>query len=117
MFQTIAKIGTGLSDEEWKKMKRLCDERKVSQKPARVEVRNELTPHVWVYPERVVLIRADEITRSPVHTAGAERGKAGFALRFPRLMGYREDKSPEDATTLSEIKSLYAHQTQAKVRS
>ena len=29
---------------------------------------------------------ADEITRSPSHTAGRDCGKTGFALRFPRII-------------------------------
>ena len=55
-------------------------------------------------------IYADEITRSPVHTAGWD-GQAGFALRFPRLVKFREaDKRAEDATTVDEIKKFYQNQ-------
>jgi len=36
----------------------------------------------------------------------------GFALRFPRFMGYREDKSAREATTTTEIKSIHKQQYQ-----
>ena len=54
----------------------------------------------WVTPSLVVEIAADEITKSPTHTAG-------IALRFPRLVKFRDDRSPNDATTLKELKRLF----------
>ncbi len=60
-------------------------------------------PDVWVNPEIVCRIRADEITLSPLHTAGKTESKLGYALRFPRFMGYRPDKSEEEATTPQEL--------------
>jgi DNA ligase-1 len=60
-------------------------------------------------------VRGAELTLSPVHTAawGAVREGAGFAVRFPRYTGtWREDKSPEDATTTKELVEMY--QSQAK---
>lgn len=35
---------------------------------------------------------------------------AGFALRFPRLERFRDDKSPKDTTTLSEVEKMYKMQ-------
>lgn len=102
-FETIAKVGTGLTDAEWKALKKKCDEYATAQKPPNVVCAKELAPDVWVNPEIVVQIRADEITQSPLHTVG-------FALRFPRMMGYRPDKSARDATTVDEVKALYKHQ-------
>ncbi|MDP3888587.1 MAG: ATP-dependent DNA ligase [bacterium] len=118
MFASIAKIGTGLSDEEWRKMKKECDEIISKQKPARFDVDKMMECDIWVEPEKVVVVRADEITRSPVHTAGRvlKRSKSGsawdvetpgFALRFPRLIEFRSDKSPEDATSVREIEEMY----------
>ena len=110
LFKTIAKIGTGLSDEEWRALRESCDYLKKSEKPARVVISKGLIPDVWVEPSLVVIIRADEITRSPVHTAGKIGNEPGFALRFPRIMGFRKDKSATDATTVNEIKKLYRQQ-------
>lgn len=109
-FETIAKIGTGLTDDEWKAQKKSCDQRAVLQQPHNVVCAKELYPHVWVVPEIVCSIRADEITRSPLHKAGSCNDKLGYALRFPRLMGYRDDKSAIDATTVNEVEALYTIQ-------
>jgi len=109
-FQTVAKIGTGLSDTEWKGLKKKCDKLFVANKQNNVDCPKELYPDVWTVPELVCLIRADEITSSPLHTAGKTEKDLGFALRFPRFMGYRLDKGAFEATTAQEIKTLYKHQ-------
>ncbi len=110
LFQTVAKVGTGLTDEKWKELKKKCDAVAVKTKPRNVECAKELTPDQWTAPEIVCVVRADEITRSPVHTAGKTEKELGSALRFPRFMGYREDKGPEETTTVKEIKRLYEDQ-------
>ncbi len=102
-FVTIAKIGTGLSDEQWVEMKRRCDELKLKEPLKNVIVNKMLAPDVWVTPKMVVVIRADEITRSPVHSAQ-------LALRFPRLLSWREDKTAEQATSFKEFVDLYKSQ-------
>lgn len=117
-FVTIAKIGTGLTDEEWKELAKRCEKLKANEKPPLYEVDKNLEPDVWVEPEIVVEIRADEITRSPIHTAGrtlkpSKSGTAfdvdtpGYALRFPRLERFRDDKKPTDATTLNEVEKMF----------
>jgi len=109
-FQTVAKIGTGMTDEEWKELKKKCDDLVVDHKPKNVECAKELVPDVWVSPDIVCCIRADEITLSPLHTAAKTEKYLGYALRFPRFMGYRPDKSAFDATTDEEVKHLYHDQ-------
>jgi DNA ligase-1 len=102
-FLTISKIGTGLSDDQWREMHRKCQSVKVSKlqsKPKEYEVDKNLFPDVWCAPKIVVEIEADNITKSPIHTAE-------YALRFPRLIRFRDDKSPSQATTLSEAIKLY----------
>ena len=76
----------------------------MKEKPANVDAL--IDADIWVEPEYVVEINADEITKSPVHTAGMY-GKEGFALRFPRLVKIRDDKKPEQATTEKEIEELF----------
>lgn len=95
-IQTVAKIGTGLTDEQFRELKTRIDQHAVSTQPASYEVAKNLRPDGWVAPALVVEIAADEITRSPIHTAGQ-------ALRFPRLVRFRDDKSWEQATTVAEL--------------
>ncbi len=108
-FVTIAKIGTGLSDAEWPQLREMLDKIAVAQKPARVEALIE--PDVWVEPRYVIEMQADEITRSPVHTAGKVGDEPGYALRFPRVVGFiRTDRTAEDATTVKEILRMFEKQ-------
>ncbi|HEY3228669.1 MAG TPA: ATP-dependent DNA ligase, partial [Roseiflexaceae bacterium] len=96
-FATVTKIGTGLSDAEWRDVRERCDRITVEQRPARVTAL--ITPSAWVEPQVVIEVLADEITRSPMHTCGMREGESGYALRFPRLVSFRDaDKRPEDAT-------------------
>ncbi|MBX9831063.1 ATP-dependent DNA ligase [Candidatus Babeliales bacterium] len=113
-YETIAKIGTGLTDDEWRAHKKMCDDDAVVNKPKNVACAKELYPDVWVSPKMVCLVRADEITKSPLHQAGATQTELGYALRFPRIMGYREDKSAQDATTVKEVAELFNIQFEKK---
>ncbi len=106
-FQTTAKIGTGLSDEAWIDLKKRCDEIAVQEQPKNVECPKELYPLVWVAPELVCEVLADEITLSPLHTAGRTETAYGLAFRFPRFVKYRPDKSAIQTTSLYELKQLY----------
>lgn len=102
-FVTIAKIGTGLSDEQFKELKQRADKITSKEMPSEYVVAKELQPDVWVSPEIVVEVAADELTRSPLHSAN-------YALRFPRLIKFRDDKSWEEATTMTEVENLLATQ-------
>ncbi|OGH24514.1 MAG: DNA ligase [Candidatus Levybacteria bacterium RIFCSPLOWO2_01_FULL_39_24] len=111
-FVTVSKIGTGLSDEEWQEIHKRADKIKVAHKPARVN--SVIEPSVWIKPEIVIEVLADEITRSPIHTAGSAKQNSsgekepGYALRFPRLVSFRTgDKKPEDATTVKELIEMH----------
>jgi DNA ligase-1 len=111
IFPTVTKIGTGLSDEQWREVRKRCEPFLSKRKPARVE--SDLEPSVWVEPKVVIEVLADEITRSPTHPAGRRGtvGEQGYALRFPRVVRFRNaDKHPEEATTVREIVELYEHQ-------
>lgn len=108
-FVSVSRIGTGLTDEEWREIHKRADKIKVSHKPARVN--SLIIPSVWISPEIVIEVLADEITRSPLHTAGKVGNEPGYALRFPRLVSFRgDDKKPEDATTLKELIEMYNQQ-------
>ncbi len=106
-FETIAKIGTGFTDLEWVEVKRRCDEIKVLEKPYNIVCDKSLTPSVWVNPEIVCEVLADEITISPVHSVGKAKGAHfGLALRFPRFLRYRLDKSAYQTTSVEELKKI-----------
>lgn len=113
-FKTVAKIGSGLTEEEWVRIRELLDQIRTEHRPARVE--SVLEPDVWVEPKYVLTVLADEITRSPVHTCGKTDEEPGYALRFPRVVGWiREDKGPEDATTVKEILSMFQMQKRVQL--
>ena len=120
VFETITRIGTGFTERNMQMFKVLLKKISSERKPARVDAIIE--PNFWVDPKYVVTVRADEITKSPMHTCGRESDSpdaTGYALRFPRLVsdGIREDKSPEDATTTKEIIEMYKLQKKVKVES
>lgn len=122
-FETIAKIGSGFSEEEMQSFEKMLDEIKMKEKPGGVN--SKLVPDFWVQPKYVVTVAADEITLSPMHTAGmvgdiqraapsvyptASRLNTGYALRFPRMMSLREDKGPAEITTTREIIQMFEMQ-------
>jgi DNA ligase-1 len=124
-FVTVAKIGTGLTDDEWRTLAERGKKIEATTKPALYEVDRLLNPDIWVEPEIVVEIKADEITRSTIHTAGrvlkaSKSGSAfdvdvqGYALRFPRLERFRDDRKPDDATALSEVEKMFGQQGKQK---
>ncbi|MGH7203838.1 MAG: ATP-dependent DNA ligase, partial [Candidatus Levyibacteriota bacterium] len=113
-FVSVTRIGTGLTDDEWRSIKEKTKGLELDHRPARVD--SLITPSVWVKPEIVIEVLADEITRSPLHTAGATVSaqgvkEPGYALRFPRLVSFRDkDKKAEDATTVDELIEMYKDQ-------
>ncbi len=108
-FPTISKIGTGLSDLGWRDLYERLRPLEEEQRPARV--RSLVTPDVWLRPEVVVEVLADEITPSPRHTAGMTADRPGLALRFPRVVSFRSaDRRAEDATTVAEVLEMFEQQ-------
>ncbi|MGC9046918.1 MAG: ATP-dependent DNA ligase [Minisyncoccia bacterium] len=108
-YYTISKLGSGLSEEQFKEINKIIKPLIIDDKPANYVVIKDEKPDVWLEPRIVLEILADEITLSPKHTAGSQEGR-GFSLRFPRLVRFRTDKNPEDITTVAEIKKLYKTQ-------
>jgi DNA ligase 1 len=103
-FVTVTKVGTGVSDEMWRDLHTKLEAIKLKDQPKEYpEVNKLFTPDVWVAPKIVVEIAGDDLTKSPSHGAGV-------AIRFPRLVRIRTDKSPQQATTVKEIEGMYANQ-------
>ena len=90
-YATIGKVATGLSDE------------------ALADLTARLEPHViaesgtdlTIRPEVVIEVGYEEIQTSPTYGSG-------FALRFPRFVGVREDKSVAEADTIERVARLAA---------
>ncbi len=101
MFETLCKLGTGLTDELLEELPKKLAKYKVERRPARVNVKKEMEPEVWFEPKIVVEVMGAELTNSPIHTCAS-----GLALRFPRFIRFREDKKAEQATTSKEIEKM-----------
>ena len=108
VFRTVCKLGSGFKDADLAKLPRLLDQNRVAHRHARVD--SKLEADVWFVPVVVLEVTGSEVTLSPIHTCGMDtiRPGAGLAIRFPRFTGrYREDKSPEEATTTKEVGEMY----------
>ncbi|MBW2977702.1 ATP-dependent DNA ligase [Candidatus Woesearchaeota archaeon] len=95
-FETFTKLGAGFTDKTLAELPKILKRYKVTKKPARVVLKKEMKPDVLFNPNLVLEVLGAEITKSPIHSSG-------FALRFPRFIRFRNDKSPEQATTKKEI--------------
>jgi DNA ligase-1 len=102
-YKTVTKVGTGLTDEQFKELNTRLKKIGVNEKPKEFVADKDLYPDFWVEPNVVVELAADEITKSPKHTAG-------LALRFPRLVNFRDDRRADQATTKSELTTLFEMQ-------
>jgi len=111
MFKTVCRLGTGFSDRDLASIPKLLDESKLTHTHARVDSR--ITADFWFVPTRIMEVRGAELTLSPSHTCGwgIIRRDSGLAVRFPRFTGrWRDDKAPEDATTVEELVEMYKSQ-------
>jgi DNA ligase-1 len=111
MFRSVTKVGTGFTDVHIEQFYKELEKHIVNQRHARVDTGMEMD--VWFEPKIVIEVIASEITLSPSHTAAknAIRPGYGLALRFPKFTGkIRDDKKPEDATTVDEIVAMYKRQ-------
>jgi DNA ligase-1 len=89
-FVNIGKAYSGLSDEEI---------RALGTQFRKITIAR-FGPVRSVKPEVVIEVSFDSLQKSARH-------KSGFALRFPRIVRLRPDKSPSDITTLQEVRDLY----------
>ena len=61
-----------------------------------------------VVPEVVVEIAFDRIMRSARH-------RSGFAMRFPRIVRIREDKTPAEIDTMATVEALFGEQASGRI--
>ena len=96
-FVPVGKVGSGFTDEDLVEFTKML-------KPL---IKKEKGKFVEIEPKVVIEVTYQEIQKSPKY-------ESGFALRFPRYVALREDKSPEDADTLERIAQLYELQERMK---
>jgi DNA ligase-1 len=86
---TITKAYTGLTNKELSEINKFINKHTIER----------FGPVRSIVPTLVFEIGFDSLQVSPRH-------KAGIALRFPRILRWRKDKSPKDADTIEQIKKL-----------
>ncbi len=113
-FKTVCKVGSGFSDEELEQLPKRLEPHLLGHKDALVD--SKMKADVWFKPALVFQVVGDEITRSPIHTCAFNQvaPNEGLAIRFPRFDGtWRDDKSPEEATSTEDI--ITAYEAQKKI--
>ena len=88
-YETLGKVATGITDEELADLTELLEP----------HVRSQDGQDVDIAPEVVFEVGYEEIQESPTYSSG-------YALRFPRFLGVRSDKSPDDADSLERVERL-----------
>jgi len=118
-WQSLCRCMSGFTDEFYQTKFDQFSPCIVPQKPGDVST-NEQVPF-WFDPwkiSEVWEIRGADLTLSPVHhTArgyadGTFESGRGIALRFPRFIRVRNDKSIEQCSTSEDVLSLFAAQSQ-----
>ncbi len=112
-LETVAKIGSGFSEEEMVQLRKMLEKIKTKGPPSNLDYR--LEPDFWVEPKYVVEVAFDEITISSIHTCG-KKGEKGYALRFPRMVRLREEKSVKEVTTSEEVEEMFNLQHSGRSR-
>jgi DNA ligase-1 len=117
LFRSVSKVGTGFTDQHLESFYNNLEGLRIGHKSPRVDTRMEQMD-VWFEPKIVIEVIASEITLSPAHTAGLDSIKEGYglALRFPKFTGkIRDDKNPEDATSVHELIELFKLQLKRQI--
>ncbi|WP_414837497.1 ATP-dependent DNA ligase [Candidatus Nanosalina sp. VS9-1] len=91
-YLEVGKMATGLTDEQFQEITEKLKPLITKEDGRKVEVR----------PEVIVEAEYEEIQESPNYSSG-------YALRFPRMKQFREDK--EQADSLQKVKNLYEDQS------
>ena len=86
---TFAKAYSGLTDAEFKEVDSFIKKNTIER----------FGPVRSVHPELVFEIAFEGVANSSRH-------KSGVAVRFPRILRWRKDKSINEANTVDDLKSL-----------
>ncbi|KAF5417302.1 MAG: DNA ligase [Candidatus Methanogaster sp.] len=88
-FLEIGRVGTGITDEQLAELTELFSQYIISEDGVAIELQ----------PAVVFEIAYEEIQKSKHYASG-------YALRFPRLVRVRFDKTPEDADTVERVERV-----------
>jgi len=86
-------VATGLTDETLSELTEMFRELVIAEKGLEMEIK----------PAVIFEVAYEEIQKSPNYSSG-------YALRFPRLVRVRDDKSLDEADSLQRIITLYRGQ-------
>ena len=89
-FLECGMMSTGLTEEEYENMTKVLRPLIISEKGKDVTIK----------PKVVVEAGYQEIQKSPTYDSG-------FALRFPRLVRIRQDRTADDADTIDRVSELF----------
>jgi len=89
-FREVGRLSTGYTDEELADITERLEPLITSRDGRDVDLR----------PEVVLEVEYEEVQESPEYDSG-------YALRFPRFLGVREDLDPSGVDTLERVESLY----------
>ena len=122
-FQSLCRVMAGFSDEFYQNKFDLYSKKTLDARPEHF-VTGEAPPY-WFEPTEVWEIRGADLTISPVHKAALGRldgldgdidlddeAGRGISLRFPRFVRVRDDKKLDEATSSTQILSLFSSQAQ-----
>ncbi|WP_222918955.1 ATP-dependent DNA ligase LigA [Natrinema sp. SYSU A 869] len=88
-LETVGKVATGITDEKLAELTELLEPHIAAEEGQEVELE----------PAVVFEVGYEEIQSSPTYSSG-------YALRFPRFVGVRSDKAPDDADSLERLERL-----------
>lgn len=104
VFVPFSKLGTGITDKQWGLIKQTLANLEIKNPSKSVDLDGVWErADVWIEPKIVAVVEADEISKSKIYNVGKDKLGYGLGLRFPRLVQFGRDKSPEDATSVQEL--------------
>jgi DNA ligase-1 len=108
-LQSICKIGTGFSDAQLNELSEQLRPTVIDHPRSYFKYGESVKPDVWFDPKFVWEVKAADLSVSPTHQAahGLVDPQKGIALRFPRFLRIREDKTPETATNAEQVADFY----------
>ncbi|KAJ2741877.1 ATP-dependent DNA ligase Cdc17 [Coemansia sp. BCRC 34301] len=111
-YQTICNIGTGFSEADLESHKAQLDQSTIGAPKSYYAASDKSKPDVWFEPVQVWEVKAADLSLSSTYLAAygqVDTGK-GVSLRFPRFIRIRDDKTPEMATTSTQVAEMYENQ-------